>query len=75
MADLPPPSQPLLANLLVGRERQLSILRQTLAHVLAGCGQLALITGEAGIGKTALAEALLAEARQRGAADPRRAVL
>src|SRR6476660_3944805 len=67
MADLPPPSQPLPANLLVGRERELIILRKALAHVLAGRGQLAIISGEAGIGKTALAEALLAEARQRGA--------
>ncbi|MDP9372585.1 MAG: AAA family ATPase, partial [Chloroflexota bacterium] len=60
---LPPhPAPPL-----VGRDRELATLREHLAATLAGWGSLVLIGGEAGIGKTALAEALCAEARERGA--------
>src|ERR671932_1671572 len=52
---------------LVGRDREEALLRERLAAALAGRGSLVLIGGEAGIGKTALAEALLAEATERGA--------
>lgn len=51
---------------LVGRERELSLLRAQLNAALTGQGSVTLIDGEAGIGKTALAEALLAEATVRG---------
>src|SRR6478672_11564587 len=57
---IPPPS-------LVGREREQAALRTALDQALAGRGSLVLIGGEAGIGKTALAEWLLAEAAARGA--------
>ena len=53
--------------LLVGRERELATLRAALDAALAGHGSLVLIGGEAGIGKTALAEWLLAEAADQGA--------
>ena len=59
----PTPSQ----SLLVGRGRELAILRKRLAAALSGNGGLALIGGEAGIGKTALAEALCREAAEQGA--------
>src|SRR5215211_3719732 len=53
--------------LLVGRERERALLREHLAAALAGRGGLVLIGGEAGIGKTALAEALLRDAEAQGA--------
>src|SRR5262245_58488489 len=52
---------------LVGRAREQVVLRECLDAALAGQGSLVLIGGEAGIGKTALAEWLLAEAATRGA--------
>ncbi|HEX5503406.1 MAG TPA: AAA family ATPase [Thermomicrobiales bacterium] len=52
---------------LVGRARELALLRARLLAALAGRGGLALISGEAGVGKTALALALAREARAQGA--------
>ncbi|MGN6814248.1 MAG: helix-turn-helix transcriptional regulator [Thermomicrobiales bacterium] len=55
-----PPSTP--GPLLVGRDREQAVLRDCLAHTRAGHGSLVLLGGEAGVGKTALAEALSREA-------------
>src|SRR4051812_9173089 len=52
---------------LVGRERERAALRDALDAAMSGNSSLVLIGGEAGIGKTALAEATLAEAAGRGA--------
>src|SRR4051812_10311002 len=52
---------------LVGRENELAILRERLAAALAGRGGLVLIGGEAGIGKTALADTICQEATHQGA--------
>jgi DNA-binding CsgD family transcriptional regulator len=52
---------------LVGREREQDALRQHLDVAFAGRGRLVLVGGEAGIGKTALTEALGREAAERGA--------
>ena len=51
----------------VGRDRELGELVACLDDALAGSGRLALIAGEPGIGKSRLADALMEEARSRGA--------
>ena len=53
--------------LIVGRHRELARIARVLDDALAGRGRLVLCTGEAGIGKTRLAEeaAALAEAGAR----------
>ena len=49
-----------------GREEQLRALEEGLAEAAAGRPRIALVTGEAGVGKTRLLQALEAEARSRG---------
>ena len=53
-------------NALVGRDRELTRVTGLLDDALAGRGWLVLCTGEAGIGKTRLAEELAAAAAARG---------
>ena len=54
------------AILLAGRDRESKVLREAWAAAAGGQPGLVTITGEAGIGKTALAEALAAEAADDG---------
>ncbi|MFN8511324.1 MAG: AAA family ATPase [Thermomicrobiales bacterium] len=54
-------------GLFVGRAGELAALRDKLAAAREGRGGLALIVGEAGIGKTALARAFAHDAREGGA--------
>jgi predicted ATPase len=58
-----PPRGPRLA----GRDAEMAALRDAWNSAAAGEPSLVMITGEAGIGKTALAEALAAEAAEDGA--------
>ena len=51
----------------VGRDRELGELVACLDDAFAGRGRLALIAGEPGIGKSRLADALMEQARSRGA--------
>lgn len=58
---------------MIGRERELEELAQTLARARAGQGGLFLLAGEAGVGKTRLAETAIARAgiaSLRGVAPP-----
>jgi len=52
---------------LVGRDADLALLRRRLEDALQGRGSLVLINGEAGIGKTSLAQALAGHAPDKGA--------
>jgi predicted ATPase len=52
--------------LLAGRERELAVLHHALALALTGIRQLVFITGEAGLGKTALVEAFLTNLEASG---------
>jgi predicted ATPase len=52
--------------LLVGRNRERAALREALARAAGGHGRLVLLGGEAGIGKTSLAQDLAREAAARG---------
>ena len=54
------------AQVMVGRDRELARVTGLLDDALAGRGRLVLCTGEAGIGKTRLAEELAAAAGARG---------
>lgn len=57
----------MMAVPLVGRDREIAMLRGWLDEALSGHGRVALVGGEAGIGKTALASWLASEARNGGA--------
>ena len=54
-------------GIFVGRTRELSELLAGLESALAGSGRLFLVRGEPGIGKSRLADELVAQARRRGA--------
>ena len=60
----PAPARP---PFLVGREAELGLLLQRWEQSKEGFGQVVLLSGEAGIGKTALVEALRAHVAQEGA--------
>jgi DNA-binding CsgD family transcriptional regulator len=60
-------SPSLAATPFVGRERELDLLRHASQQVIQGHGGMVLISGEAGIGKTALVRHLVNEAREQGA--------
>ena len=62
----PPQRDQTPASLLVGRDRERAALRAHLAAALTGRGGLVLVGGEAGVGKTALAEDLLRDAATQG---------
>src|SRR5262245_5664324 len=57
------PPAPLAAPGFVGRDRHLAELRAALAAATSGRGRLVLLAGEPGIGKTRLADELVAHAR------------
>ena len=60
------PRDPAIGVPLVGRSRELGVLHDRLSWACNGRGSLVLIGGEAGIGKTALADVLCREAVEMG---------
>ena len=56
-----------MRDLLVGREPEMAVLVEALGSASSGAGRLVLLTGEAGIGKTRLADAFAGNARIAGA--------
>jgi DNA-binding SARP family transcriptional activator len=61
------PGQEPAASAFVGRDRELSVLLGAFADARARRGRVVLLAGEPGIGKTRLAEELVARARREGA--------
>jgi len=61
---------PLVSNLadsiFVGRQREMDELQTILQDALAGRGQMVMLTGEPGIGKTRVAQELAAAAQFQG---------
>lgn len=58
--------QPVVCPVLIGREQELSLLERSLKQALTGQGQVLLISGEAGVGKTRLLAEVQALARRLG---------
>lgn len=61
------PSPLRVSDVFVGRQRELAILGRKLGEALAGRGGLAMLVGEAGIGKTWVAHRFAGDAKRRGA--------
>src|SRR5689334_4919567 len=53
-------------DVFVGRQKELAELTSELEAAMCGKGRLVLLTGEAGVGKTALSRELLRHADRRG---------
>ena len=58
-------SGPAAPGLFVGREHEMATLRAALEGAISRQGELVIVAGEAGIGKSRMAEALAEEARRR----------
>ena len=65
-ADDEEAATPGTAVFLVGRDEELGLLRRRWAQSKTGLGQVVLIRGEAGIGKSSLVETLRAQVRREG---------
>ena len=61
-----PSDRPIISPIIVDRGREIAALEQMLQHAASGKGQIALIAGEAGIGKSRLIAEARAHAESRG---------
>ncbi len=61
-----PLQQPILCPLLIGRQRHIRVLERLLEQALSGAGQVLVISGEAGIGKSRIVSEMKAVARSAG---------
>src|SRR4051794_26084618 len=59
-------SPTIISATLIGREAQLALLSEQLAQASSGHSRIAVVTGEAGIGKSRLVAEIKARAMQRG---------
>src|SRR5579884_3167848 len=62
-----PAGRPAPAGIFVGRHRELSLLQARVARAIEGSGGTVMLLGEAGIGKTRIAQELDLLARRAGA--------
>ena len=65
--ELLPPGGRRSGRVFVGRQREMAELTAALDHALFGHGQLVMLVGEPGIGKTRTAQELASQAAARGA--------
>ena len=56
-----------IGRVFVGRQREMAELNAALDRALSGQGQLVMLAGEPGIGKTRTAQELVAQAQAKGA--------
>jgi hypothetical protein len=66
LAPLSPDEESETGTVLVGREEESGLLRRRWEQSKAGLGQVVFVSGEAGIGKSALVERLRAQVRAEG---------
>ena len=67
IAAASPVSQQVLCPVIIGRDRELATLEEQLAEAIAGRGRAVLLSGEAGLGKSALLRRFVARAREHDA--------
>ncbi|MCO5063900.1 MAG: AAA family ATPase [Rhizobiaceae bacterium] len=65
-SPLAPATVALPASMLIGRTREIAVLKRAHAEMAAGHNRLVIVQGEPGIGKTALANAFAEDLRQEG---------
>jgi predicted ATPase len=59
-------NQPVVCSLLIGRTDEIAVFHKRIAEVISGSGQVALLGGEAGIGKSRLVAEIKASAITQG---------
>ena len=67
IAAASPGSQQVLCPIVIGRDREIALLEDQLVEAIAGRGRAVLVSGEAGLGKSALIRRFVERARARGA--------
>ena len=67
IAAASPESQQVLCPIVIGRDREAALLDEQLLEAISGRGRAVLVSGEAGLGKSALLRRFVERARERGA--------
>ena len=66
IAAASPTSQQVLCPIVIGRDREVAVLEDQLLEAIAGRGRAVLVSGEAGLGKSALLRRFVESARAHG---------